>query len=474
MYAEDRQGPETVRGRRAGVRPYAGVVPVVAIAVALGACEGRIQARLDNSIGLATYRNLGLIEQKPIGVGLVIDDEIGNASVEVAAHGVTYTMAVGEALASRLMYALVLQFERVWLLDRPVLPEDDALDCLMLVTLKDIDATVDISPKWNTVETESSGWIEVEAVLKDREGRILWVGISRAESEASSGVDRRGGRSGRWRGDEHGDRGHRGEAREPDGGFLVAPRLRDRRKSVTRRSSCVIAATAVLSVAIVGACSPGFQSNVTPIKNPMDYRIAHREGGLQIGFDFLSVEEQIEHFGVDMTKADVVPVRIVVRNDDRDEFYIQADQIFGETADGDLYPAYRLDQTIERVRRSELGKAMVRGAVSGVLVGAAVGAATGSVIGNVAYDDGGGGAAIGAATLGTAGGLTGADAAMDSTSRAIKKELRKVDWGDRVVYPGRIEHGFLFMKPGAPYEALDMSIYNVNERRNSRIVIRIQ
>lgn len=84
------------------------------------------------------------------------------------------------------------------------------------------------------------------------------------------------------------------------------------------------------------------------------------------------------------------------------------------------------------------------------------------------------GAAVGAATLGTAGGLAGAGAAMDSTSRAIKKELRKVDWGDRVVYPGRIEHGFLFMKPGAPYEALDMSIYNVNERRNSRIVIRIR
>lgn len=186
MYAKTTMGPRRSREGRAGVRPYyASVVPAVAIAVALGACEGRIQARLDNSIGLATYRNLGLIEQKPIGVGLVIDDEIGNASVEVAAHGVTYTMAVGEALASRLMYALVLQFERVRLLDRPVFPEDDALDCLMLVTLKDIDATVDISPKWNTVATESSGWIEVEAVLKDREGRILWVGTSRAESEAS-------------------------------------------------------------------------------------------------------------------------------------------------------------------------------------------------------------------------------------------------------------------------------------------------
>ena len=164
---------------------FIAIVCLAAAALTLGACEGQVRARLDNSIGLTTYENLGLIEHKPIGVGLVVDEGVRNASVEVKTNNIRFTMGVGEALVARLMHALVLQFERVQLLDRPVLPAGGALDSLMVVTLKDLDATVNISPQWNTVATESSGWIEVEAVLKDAEGQILWVGTSRSEAEAS-------------------------------------------------------------------------------------------------------------------------------------------------------------------------------------------------------------------------------------------------------------------------------------------------
>lgn len=164
---------------------FIAIVCLAAAAVALGACEGQVRARLDNSIGLTTYENLGLIEHKPIGVGLVVDEGVRSASVEVKTNNIRFTMGVGEALVARLMHALVLQFERVQLLDRPVLPAGGALDSLMVVTLKDLDAAVNISPQWNTVATESSGWIEVEAVLKDADGQILWVGTSRSEAEAS-------------------------------------------------------------------------------------------------------------------------------------------------------------------------------------------------------------------------------------------------------------------------------------------------
>lgn len=165
--------------RRCGV-----LAGCLGLALLLGGCEGQVNARLDNSIGMATYANIGLIEQKPLGVGLVIGDELRAAKVEVVVKNVRYHMAVGEALTSRLMYALVLQFERVQLLSEPVLPADGPLDTVMLVTLKDLDASVDISPSFTTVATESSGWIEVEAVLKDRDNQIVWVGTSRAEAEA--------------------------------------------------------------------------------------------------------------------------------------------------------------------------------------------------------------------------------------------------------------------------------------------------
>ena len=160
-------------------------VTVVGLAAVLAACQGQVNAKLDTSIGLATYENLGLIEKKPIGVGLVISNDFRQATTEVVTQNVKFTMAVGEALASRLMYALVLQFDRVQLLREPVLPSGGRLDTLMLVTLKDLDATVKISPKWNTVATESSGWIEVEAILKDENNEIVWIGTSRAEAEAT-------------------------------------------------------------------------------------------------------------------------------------------------------------------------------------------------------------------------------------------------------------------------------------------------
>ncbi len=224
----------------------------------------------------------------------------------------------------------------------------------------------------------------------------------------------------------------------------------------------------------LASCGPQFQSNVTPIKSPTAYAASYDLDGLQIGFDVLTVEQQIEHFGVDMTKADVVPIRVVVRNDSEDEYYIQAEQIFGRTANADLYPGYRLDQSIDRIRQSKIGKAMASGAAAGLIIGAAVGAAAGAAIGQATSDSAGQGAAIGAAVGGPLGGVSGAAAGADQTSRAIKSELRKVDWGNRVVYPAHIEHGFLFMKSGVAYDALEVLLYNVNKRKNTRISVTVR
>lgn len=224
---------------------------------------------------------------------------------------------------------------------------------------------------------------------------------------------------------------------------------------------------------ILAGCGKPIQTNIVPIKDPSSYASAYSQDGLQIAFEMLSPEQQVEQFNIDMTDADVVPIRIIVRNDSQNEFYIKAEQVYGKTANGDLYPAYQLDQTIQRVRGSEVGKAMATGAIAGVLIGAAAGAAAGAAIGG-AVDGGSGaaaGAAIGGATGGTVGGASGAVGYADSVSRQIAIELRKVDWGGKVVYPGHIEHGFIFMKPGVAYEALEVLIYNVNERRNDRVAI---
>ncbi len=160
-------------------------------------CQGPMDVRLDNSIGLAMYENLGMIEQKPIGIGLVISDDLRQATTEVVAGDIRFKMAVGETIASRLMYAMVLQFDRVRLLqDDPLLsvlalPEssqlDRALDAVLFVNLKHLDSIVSISRKWNTVAIESAGWIEIEARLEDRRGLYIWsgTGLGLAEAEAT-------------------------------------------------------------------------------------------------------------------------------------------------------------------------------------------------------------------------------------------------------------------------------------------------
>lgn len=178
---------------------------------------------------------------------------------------------------------------------------------------------------------------------------------------------------------------------------------------IFRPALCVACSVAL---ALAG-CGPGFQSNVTPIKNPTSYKASYQSDGFQIGFDVLTTQEQVAQFGVDMTKADVVPIRVVARNDGNDELYVQEDQIFGKTDGGDLYPAYRLDQSIDRICNSEVGKAMASGAAMGLIIGAAIGAAAGAAISSSAGGNAGQGAAVGAAVGGTGGGLSGAAAAGD-------------------------------------------------------------
>ncbi len=59
---------------------------------------------------------------------------------------------------------------------------------------------------------------------------------------------------------------------------------------------------------------------------------------------------------------------MVVRNDGGSVLHIRSGQVLGRTAKGATYPAYPLEQTIRRVRRSRVGKAMASGAVTGIVV----------------------------------------------------------------------------------------------------------
>lgn len=168
------------------MRPIVRCAALVFAGFVLAGCSGQVETRLDSGIGLSTYRNLGLIYQKPVGVGLYVEPQALGAVVNVKHANINYSIPVGETLAARLMHVLALQFERVQLLDKPQMESGGALDAVLSVSLKDVEASVRLNPRWNTVATESEGWIEVEAVLRDHGGRTVWIGTSRAETSAST------------------------------------------------------------------------------------------------------------------------------------------------------------------------------------------------------------------------------------------------------------------------------------------------
>lgn len=215
---------------------------------------------------------------------------------------------------------------------------------------------------------------------------------------------------------------------------------------------------------------------------------AYDRGGLFVAFAMLSPDEQVEQFNIVMkSAADVTPERMVVRNDGGSVLHIRSGQVLGRTAKGATYPAYPLEQTIRRVRRSRVGKAMASGAVTGMVVrvrstlGAAAatamdvdgGAAIAMAVGGGAATAGaaGRGTTLGAATARTGGGLYGAAAGADAASRQIAQELRKVNWGRRVVRPGDTERGYLFLRPNIAYEALDVLVYNVDTGETRRLSV---
>ncbi len=202
---------------------------------------------------------------------------------------------------------------------------------------------------------------------------------------------------------------------------------------------------------------------------------SYEQGGLLVMIALLSPSEQVEQFNVDMELADVTPVRMLVRNDAGGVLRIRSEQVLGHTIDGATYPAYRLDQTVRRVRGSRVGRAMASGSVTGTVI--RVRAANPGVAAVGMTTDGAGasaqGAILGAAAAGAAGGLSGAAAGADVAAGRIATELRKIDWGRRVVGPGRTERGYLFFKPGVTYAALDVQVYDADtgQTRRLRIVL---
>jgi phage tail tape-measure protein len=170
-------------------------------------------------------------------------------------------------------------------------------------------------------------------------------------------------------------------------------------------------------------------------------------------------EHSTRIFGTDLRTAEVLPLHLIVRNAGTHEFEINAAQIFGITTGGEFAGAYTLHQASQRVRESSIGTT----AATGLAVGALAGAAAGAAIGAAAA--GGEGAATGAAVGGAVGGVGGvAEGTSDTITSRFKRELAAQDFGDRVIAPGNIEHGFVYLT-WQPYTSVRIKAFDITTNK---------
>jgi outer membrane lipoprotein SlyB len=206
---------------------------------------------------------------------------------------------------------------------------------------------------------------------------------------------------------------------------------------------------------------------------PQYYQNYKEVEGLCIAINPVDSEEKSEEiFGTDMKTANILPIQLIVHNTGRKEFEINHQQIFGVTANDEYTVAYTLNKAATHVRNSSIGTTAVTGAVVGAVAGAAIGAGIGAGIGQAAGDAGKGaeaGAIIGGvegASVGTAVGLS------DSFTVKFKRELANLAFEDRVIFPGDVQQGFIYVK-WKPYTSIRVKIFNITDNKISDLQFNI-
>lgn len=207
-------------------------------------------------------------------------------------------------------------------------------------------------------------------------------------------------------------------------------------------------------------CAAPLRTTVAPFRLPESYPSSIQIEGLALAVDPIDTEEQsTRSFGTDLRIADVLPLHLIARNSGSHEFEINAAQIFGITTGGEFAGAYTLHQASQQVRDSSIGTTAATGLAMGALAGAAAGAAIGAAAG------GGEGAATGAAIGGAVGGAGGvAEGTSDTITHRYKRELAAQDFGDRVIAPGNIEHGFVYLK-WQPYTSIRIKVFDITTNK---------
>ncbi len=214
------------------------------------------------------------------------------------------------------------------------------------------------------------------------------------------------------------------------------------------------------------APTPGAgQAPTPPPAQAAPYQPVQNAGaGLSIGADVLSDPIRCkQYFGVDLNRAEVLPVQLVYTNNGNHVYNIQRGQIFAVDYDNNMWQTMTTEQATDRIAGSEVGRDLAVGAGKGALIGgaggAALGAALGAAMGNPAQ-----GAMIGAAAGGIGGGAYGATHEKSKVEKVVREDVMSKSLQDQQVAPGSTISGFIFLPKGG-YNRIEINVFDITAQQ---------
>lgn len=163
-------------------------VAVLAILLVVTFCIGCStvsEVNLNNSLGLIVFKNMGFIKQHNVNLGICVDDKIKNLVLDKKRGEITFKYNVGDTLTVKLIKALSYNFNGLQVLEKNAFPEDSQLDAIIFVELQDIDMSNKYKAGFAAVTAASEGRISIKGSIKDKQGKIIWVGTAKEEGKGS-------------------------------------------------------------------------------------------------------------------------------------------------------------------------------------------------------------------------------------------------------------------------------------------------
>lgn len=210
-----------------------------------------------------------------------------------------------------------------------------------------------------------------------------------------------------------------------------------------------LVAIMLLISCVLTSCT-GYKSQYVSFRPPEAYANNQVVAGVAIGGEaYAESAVAKDAFGFDIIDSGLLPVQLVMNNQNDSALKIVTEQTFLVDNEGRYWQVVPNGVVVDRIEKSTQLAAVGKGVGTGALIGAAGGAILGAAIGIVSGSNVGNAMGRGAALGGAGGAVIGGAKEAGSTERqySIVNDIRNKGLEGKLIPPDNLANGFLFF-PG--------------------------